>query len=74
MTRFDEPLPDEPLTRFATGGEEIEQSNRLRRRALYRTATVEEVKQRQAHVSWYVRVWRGGACNVLCLGCVLWTT
>ncbi|XP_064382985.1 coiled-coil and C2 domain-containing protein 2A-like [Halichondria panicea] len=50
VTRFDEPLPDEPLTRFPTGGEEIEQSNRLRRRALYRTATVEEVKQRQAHV------------------------
>ena len=51
MTRFDETLPDEQLTAFPSEGEGIEHINRRKRRALYQTTTMEEVKQKTEHVS-----------------------
>ena len=51
VTRFDEPLTDDPQTRQPLMGDSMEQTNQLKKKVLYETKTVKEVRQKQAHVS-----------------------
>lgn len=51
MTRFDEPLIDEAQTRQPLAGDSMEQTNQLKKKVLYETNTVKEVRQKQAYVS-----------------------
>lgn len=51
MTRFDEPLPDELYASRLVVGDQMEITNQLRKKSLYETTAMRDIRQKQAHVS-----------------------